>query len=123
MKNDHFDLAARVAIVTGASRGLGQNLARALAKAGADLVITSRHRDHLLTFESEIKSLGRRAVSLQLAVRGLTGIQQLDAAAQSAFGDVDILVNNAGSNVRKPALEVTSDDWNLILRTNLLGSS
>src|SRR2546423_15485512 len=122
MKNDLFDLTGRVAIVTGASRGLGQNLARALAKAGADLVITSRHRDHLLAFESEIKSLGRRAVSLQLDVRDLSSIQQMAAAAQSAFGHVDILVNNAGCNVRKPALEVTWDDWNLILDTNLRGS-
>src|SRR5213082_1805833 len=122
MKNDLFDLTGRVAIVTGASRGLGQNLARALARAGADLVITSRHRDHLLTFESEIKSLGRRAVSLQLDVRDLSSIHQMAAAAESAFGHVDILVNNAGCNVRKPALEVTWDDWNLILDTNLRGT-
>src|SRR6266704_615954 len=122
MNNELFDLSGRVAIVTGASRGLGQNLARALARAGADLVITSRNRDHLLTFESEIKSLGRRAVSLQLDVRDLSSIQQMAAAAESAFGHIDILVNNAGCNVRKPALEVTWDDWNLILDTNLRGS-
>src|SRR6059036_4360157 len=90
MKNELFDLTGRVAIVTGASRGLGQNLARALAKAGADLVITSRHRDHLLTFESEIESLGRRAVSLQLDVRDLSSIQQMATAAESAFGHIDI---------------------------------
>ena len=122
MINDLFDLTGRVAIVTGASRGLGQNFARALAKAGADLVITSRHRDHLLNFESEIKSLGHRAASLQLDVRDLSSIQQMAAAAESTFGHVDILVNNAGCNVRKPALEVTWDDWNLILDTNLRGS-
>src|SRR5437016_1952111 len=122
MKNDLFDLSGRVAIVTGASRGLGQNLARALARAGSDLVITSRNRDHLLTFESEIRSLGRRAVSLQLDVRDLSSIQQMAAAVEFAFGHIDILVNNAGCNVRKPALEVTWDDWNLILDTNLRGS-
>jgi len=122
MTNDLFDLSGRVAIVTGTSRGLGQNLARALAKAGADVVITSRNRDHLLSFESEIKSLGRRAVSLQLDVRDLSSIQQMATAAESAFGHIDILVNNAGCNVRKPALEVTWDDWNLILDTNLRGS-
>src|SRR2546428_8645839 len=122
MKNDLFDLTGRVAIVTGTSRGLGQNLARALAKAGADLVLTSRNRDHLLTFESEIKSLGRRAVSLQLDVRHLSSIQQMVADAESAFAHIDILVNNAGCNVRKPALEVTWEDWNLILDTNLRGS-
>src|SRR6266853_2339393 len=122
MINGLFDLTGRVAIVTGASRGLGQTLARALAKAGADLVITSRHRDHLLAFESEIKSLGRGAVSLQLDVRDLSSIHQMAAAAESAFGHIDILVNNAGCNVRKPALEVTWDDWNLVLDTNLRGS-
>src|SRR5213080_2045835 len=122
MKNELFDLTGRVAIVTGTSRGLGQNLARALAKAGADLVLTSRNRDHLLTFESEIKSLGRRAVSLQLDVRHLSSIQQMVADAESAFAHIDILVNNAGCNVRKPALDVTWEDWNLILDTNLRGS-
>ena len=69
MNNELFDLAGRVAIVTGTSRGLGQFMARALAKAGADLVLTSRNRDHLLAFEAEIKALGRSAVSLQLDVR------------------------------------------------------
>src|SRR2546428_5831046 len=122
MKNDLFDLTGRVAIVTGTSRGLGQNLARALAKAGADLVLTSRNRDHLLTFESEIKSLGRRAVSLQLDVRHLSSIQQMVADAESAFAHIDVLVNNAGCNVRKPALEVTWEDWNLVLETNLRGA-
>jgi gluconate 5-dehydrogenase len=122
MTNELFDLTGRVAIVTGASRGLGQNFARALANAGADLVITSRNREHLLAFESEIKSLGRRAVSLQLDVRDLSSIEQMATAAESAFGRLDILVNNAGCNVRKPALEVTWDDWNLVLDTNLRGS-
>jgi NAD(P)-dependent dehydrogenase (short-subunit alcohol dehydrogenase family) len=122
MTNELFDLSGRVAIVTGASRGLGQNLARALAKAGADLVLTSRDRDRLLPFEAEIKALGRRAVSLQLDVRDLSSIEQMATAAESAFGHVDILVNNAGCNVRKPALEVTWEDWNLILDTNLRGS-
>lgn len=122
MNEGLFDLSGRVAIVTGTSRGLGQNFARALAKAGADLVLTSRHRDQLLPFETEIKSLGRGAVSLQLDVRDLFSIQEMVAAAQSAFGHVDILVNNAGCNVRKPAMEVTWDDWNLILDTNLRGS-
>jgi NAD(P)-dependent dehydrogenase (short-subunit alcohol dehydrogenase family) len=122
MTNELFDLSGRVAIVTGASRGLGQNFARSLAKAGADLVITSRNRDHLLAFESEIKSVGRRAISLQLDVRDLSSIEQMAAAAEAAFGHLDILVNNAGCNVRKPALEVTWDDWNLVLDTNLRGS-
>jgi len=117
-----FDLSGRVAIVTGTSRGLGQYMARALAKAGADLVLTSRTRESLLAFEAEIKGLGRRAVSVGLDVRNLESIERMAAEAEKAFGRLDILVNNAGCNVRKPALDVTWDDWNLILDTNLRGS-
>jgi NAD(P)-dependent dehydrogenase (short-subunit alcohol dehydrogenase family) len=117
-----FDLSGRVAIVTGTSRGLGQYLARALAKSGADLVLTSRRRDSLLDFESEIKALGRRTVALELDVRDQQSIEEMVGNAVEAFGHIDILVNNAGCNVRKPALDVTWDDWNLILDTNLRGS-
>jgi len=122
MTDDLFDLTGRVAIVTGTSRGLGQFMARALAKAGADLILTSRNRDHLLAFETEIKALGRRAFSLPLDVRSQPSIEQFAKDAHAACGHLDILVNNAGCNVRKPALEVTWDDWNSILDTNLRGS-
>jgi NAD(P)-dependent dehydrogenase (short-subunit alcohol dehydrogenase family) len=121
-KGGLFDLSERVAIVTGTSRGLGQYMARALAKAGADLVLTSRTRDSLRAFETEIKGLGRRAVSVELDVRNPESIKRMAAEAEAAFGHLDILVNNAGCNVRKPALDVTWDDWNLILDTNLRGS-
>ena len=117
-----FDLSGQVAIVTGTSRGLGQYLARALARAGADLVLTSRDRKTLAPFESEISGLGRRSVSLDLDVRDHDSIQRMVASAHKAFGRIDVLVNNAGCNVRKPALEVTWDDWNLVLDTNLRGS-
>lgn len=117
-----FDLSGQVAIVTGTSRGLGQYLAHALARAGVDLVLTSRRRDSLRDFESEIKALGRRTVALELDVRDQRSIEDMVAKAAEAFGHIDILVNNAGCNVRKPALDVTWDDWNLILDTNLRGS-
>lgn len=117
-----FDLSGQVAIVTGTSRGLGQYFGRALAKAGADLVITSRNRESLKDFEAEIKALGRRVVPLELDVRDRASIERMVAAAHAAYGRIDILVNNAGCNVRKPALEVTWDDWNLIVDTNLRGS-
>ena len=122
MSNGLFDLSGRVAIVTGTSRGLGQHFARALAKAGADLVLTSRDRDRLLPFEAEMRSVGRRALSLELDVRNYESIERMAVAAEKEFGHLDILVNNAGCNVRKPALEVTWEDWNLILDTNLRGS-
>jgi len=122
INNPLFDLTGKTAIVTGTSRGLGQEFARSLAKAGADLVLTSRNRARLSAFESEIQSLGRRAVSFELDVRYQHSIEAMVGAAESAFGHLDILVNNAGFNIRKPALEVTWEDWNIILDTNLRGS-
>jgi NAD(P)-dependent dehydrogenase (short-subunit alcohol dehydrogenase family) len=122
MSEELFDLSGRVAIVTGTSRGLGQYMARALAMAGADLVLTSREPSRLVRFEAEIQAMGRRALCLELDVRELDSIQKMAANAEAHFGHIDILVNNAGCNVRKPALEVTWDDWNLILETNLRGS-
>lgn len=117
-----FDLTGRVAIVTGTSRGLGQYFARALARAGADLVLTSRDRTTLAPFAAELAALGRRSVSLDLDVRDYSSIQKMVSAASDFFGRIDILVNNAGCNVRKPAVEITWDDWNLVLDTNLRGT-
>jgi NAD(P)-dependent dehydrogenase (short-subunit alcohol dehydrogenase family) len=122
MSDALFDLTGQVALVTGTSRGLGQYFARALAKAGAELVLTSRNRDTLRDMEKEVKSLGRRSVSLELDVRDYESIQKMAADALEAFGQIHILVNNAGCNVRKPAVDVTWDDWNLVLDTNLRGS-
>ena len=122
MSETLFDLRGQVAIVTGTSRGLGQYLARALARAGADLVITSRTRDSLEKFASEIRDLGRKVVALELDVRDEASIRRMASEAEAAFGQIHILVNNAGCNVRKPALDVTWDDWNLVLDTNLRGS-
>ncbi len=117
-----FDLTGKVAIVTGASRGLGQTFAKALARAGADLVITSRTLDSLKPFQKEVEAMGRRAVPLELDVRDEGSIRRMVSEAAKAFGHLDILVNNAGCNVRKPAVDVTWDDWNLILDTNLRGA-
>ena len=121
---DHglFDLSGRVAIVTGTSRGLGQTFARALARAGADLVLTGRNGASLKEFEAETKGLGRRSLSLELDVRDHGSIERMVASAEDAFGHLDILVNNAGCNIRKPAIDVTWEDWNQILDTNLRGS-
>ena len=122
MADNPFDLSGRVAIVTGASRGLGQFMARALATAGADLVITSRESASLLLFQSDVQALGRDVLALALDVRSQTSIEQMVAQAVAYFGRIDILVNNAGCNNRKPALEVSWDDWNTIVDTNLRGT-
>ena len=117
-----FDLSGQTALVTGASRGLGQHFARALARAGADLILTSRRADDLTPFVAEIESLGRRAHPIALDVRDQASIRNMAEQVRAAFPQVHILVNNAGCNVRKPALDVTWDDWNLVLDTNLRGS-
>lgn len=122
MSGTLFDLTGQVAVVTGTSRGLGQYFARALARAGADLVLTSRTRETLADFAKEIHALGRRAVCLDLDVRDADSIRRFAEEAEAAVGAIHILVNNAGCNVRKPAVDVTWDDWNLILDTNLRGS-
>jgi gluconate 5-dehydrogenase len=93
-----------------------------LARCGADLILTSRNREACAPFQKEIESLGRKAVTVDLDVRDQASIERFGAEAEAAFGKVDILVNNAGMNIRKPALEVTWDDWNQILDTNLRGA-
>ncbi len=121
MSLDLFNLTGKVAIITGASRGLGQYLTRALARAGADVVITSRSVESLQQFTKEIESLGRKVLPLPLDVRDHQSIQEMAEAAYGQFGRIDILVNNAGCNVRKPAVDVDWEDWNLVVNTNLRG--
>jgi NAD(P)-dependent dehydrogenase (short-subunit alcohol dehydrogenase family) len=116
-----FSLAGRTALVTGASRGLGLQMAKALARASADLVITARSADSLAEPRAELESLGRRVTPLALDLVSEASIRAAAAAAIDA-GPIDVLVNNAGCNVRKPAADVTWDDWNTVLDTNLRGT-
>ena len=122
MDGNIFDLSGKVAIITGASRGLGQYFSRALANAGADLVITSRDIKSLDTFKNEIIAMGRRVLPLDLDVRFYDSIRYAVSRAYEVYGKFDILVNNAGCNIRKKATEITFDDWNYVLNTNLRGT-
>ncbi|HBE02508.1 MAG: short-chain dehydrogenase [Spirochaetes bacterium GWF1_41_5] len=122
MVHNFFDLSGKRAAVTGASRGLGQYFARALARAGADIIITSRKKEDCLNFCREIESLGRKVQAYDLDVQSEESIKKFAAAVLADYGYIDILVNNAGCNRRKPAMEVTWDDWNTILNTNLRGT-
>jgi NAD(P)-dependent dehydrogenase (short-subunit alcohol dehydrogenase family) len=122
MVKNFFDLSGRVALVTGASRGLGQYFGRALAEAGADLVVTARRREDTDAYAGEIRARGRRVAAVDLDVRDEASIKKMAAEAEAAFGQIDILVNNAGGNVRKPALDFTWEDWNRVLDTNLRGT-
>ena len=116
-----FDLTGKIAFVTGASRGLGRTFALALARAGADVAITSRTLASLDGTKREVEALGRRCFATPLDVRVHESIEAAVAAVHAHFGRIDILVNNAGCNIRKPALDVTWEDWNTILDTNLRG--
>jgi len=116
-----FDLAGKIALVTGASRGLGKTFALALARAGADVAITSRTLASLDETRRAVDALGRKCHGVVLDVRSPESIKLAVAAVQAHFGRIDILVNNAGCNMRKPALEVTWEDCNTILDTTLRG--
>jgi gluconate 5-dehydrogenase len=116
-----FELTGKTALVTGASRGLGQQFARVLAEAGADLAITSRTLASLEPFAAEMRALGRRVACIELNVREQPSIENTVVAALAELGQIDILINNAGCNIRKRAVEVSMEDWNTILDTNLRG--
>jgi len=116
-----FDLTGRVALVTGASRGLGQTFARALARAGADLILTSRDSATLAPFAAEIAALNRRTACVSLDVRDEQSIQTAIAEAHAAFSQIDILVNNAGMNIRKPFETYTEAEFDRIVNVHLKG--
>ena len=116
-----FDLNGKLAVVTGASRGLGQFMARALARAGADLIITSRNKTDCADLIKEIQSTGRKAEAFSLQLREESSITDFANTVLSKYKYIDVLVNNAGCNIRKTSLEITWDDWNTILETNLRG--
>lgn len=116
-----FDLTGKIALVTGAGRGLGREIALAYAKAGADIVAAARSTDEIQSLCAEVEALGRRSVPIQVDVRSVESIQAMAHAAEAAMGQVDILLNNAGMTVRQAALDVTEEAWDAIVDTNLKG--
>ncbi len=113
------DLQGKVALVTGASRGIGAAAARALAAAGCDVLLASRDKAALQQVAAEIGRLGRRAVVHPIDLQRVDGIPALIDRAVQDLGRLDILVNNAGTNVRRPAVEFTGDDWDTVVNLNL----
>jgi len=116
-----FDLGGQVALITGASRGLGRSIATGLAEAGADLVITSRTLRDVELVARDLAPTCRRVVPLQMEVTRADDVEATVERAVASMGKIDILVNNAGINIRKPVLELTEDDWDQTLDTNLKG--
>lgn len=115
-------LKGKVALVTGTSRGLGRGIALALARYGADLVLTSRKLGLNQELAEEIRDMGRRALALQTDIMRLEEIYDTVDKAVAEFEGIDILVNNAGTNpIRVAATEVEEWSWDKILDTNLKG--
>jgi NAD(P)-dependent dehydrogenase (short-subunit alcohol dehydrogenase family) len=117
-----FRLDGRIALVTGAARGLGLTMARALAEAGADLAIAGRSRETGQAAADDIAGgTGRRARAFEADVTRLDDVRRLAAEVESALGPVDILVNNAGINIRGLVQDLTETDWDAVIDTNLKG--
>ncbi|MBI5570826.1 MAG: glucose 1-dehydrogenase [Desulfomonile tiedjei] len=121
MRHDLFDLGGRVAVVTGASKGLGKSMALALAEAGADVALYARDVEGLKAVKQAIEDLGRRAEFFVVDILNRAAIEGAVEKTLDSFGQVDVLVNNAGVNVRKPVLEITPEEWDLVIDTNLKG--
>jgi len=116
---DEFRLDGKVALVTGASRGIGRALALALGRAGADLALASRTVEALESCAAEARALGVRALTVPLDVADLGAARRAVEQTAAELGRLDVLVNVAGVNRRKPALEITEEDWDLVVDTNL----
>jgi NAD(P)-dependent dehydrogenase (short-subunit alcohol dehydrogenase family) len=114
-----MDLAGRVALITGASRGLGKAIALALATAGARLALVARDASQLSAVAAEARKLGAEAEAFRADIGHESQVLHLEREVIGKFGPVDILVNNAGINIRKPCVDFTLAEWNSILNTNL----
>jgi len=116
-----FELSGKVALVTGAATGLGQAIAVALARNGADLAISDKLTEKLLETEDLIKSMGRKVAKFAIDVRDLEQVRDGITAAESMFGRIDVLVNNAGINRPASGLDVTVSEWEDHFNTNVRG--
>ncbi len=118
-----FALDGRVALITGGSGGLGKVFARTLAAAGADVALLGRRVDVAQAEADEIATeTGRRVLAVGADVTDLQQVQAAVGQVNDQLGDVDILINSAGTNVRRPSLEFTLEDWSRVLNISLTGS-
>jgi NAD(P)-dependent dehydrogenase (short-subunit alcohol dehydrogenase family) len=116
-----FSLEGKVALITGASKGLGKAMAAGLAKAGADIALCARCRDDLDVVARDLRGRGTRAGVFPMDVLDAASIRAAVDAVVGSFGKIDVLVNNAGVNVRKPVLDLSEEEWDFVLDTNLKG--
>ena len=117
-----FDLAGRVAIVTGGSVGLGRQMAEGLAEMGAHLVLCARKKERCLETAEELQQLGVQVLALGCDVKDPASISEVVDATVKHFGHIDILINNAGTSWGAPTEEMTLAQWNKVVETNLTGT-
>lgn len=117
-----LELNNRVAVVIGGTSGIGRAIAHGLAKAGADVVCTSRRAEQVEAAAAEIEEIGKRTLRVTSDVSDKGSLAELLEACISAFGKVDILVNSAGRTKRTPTLELEENEWDAIMETNLSGT-
>jgi NAD(P)-dependent dehydrogenase (short-subunit alcohol dehydrogenase family) len=118
---NRFSLEGKVALVTGAGRGIGKALALGLAQDGADLICLSRTEAEVAATAAACRELGRRAMAVTADITRKEQVEAAVAAALDQMGRIDILVNNAGMNIRTPALDLPEKDWDTVVDTNLKG--
>ena len=121
-KNSIFDLVGKTAVVIGATSGIGLTLAKGLAQAGANVIPTGRRADLVQSISDEIRKMGRGSLAVPCDVTDPASLESLLAATRKEFGNVEILVNCAGRTKRTPSLEVSRQEWDGILETNLTGT-
>lgn len=122
MGHPALDLTSKTAVVIGGTSGIGLALATGLAQAGANVVPTSRRVDRVEAAVAKIAKAGGKSLALASDVTDRSSLEALLSATCAEFGKVDILVNCAGLTRRAPTLEVSEDEWNLIIETNLNGT-
>ncbi len=115
-----FKLDGRVALITGGNRGLGFAMAKALAEAGANVVVTSRQEDRAMKSAATLATItGKRTLGIAVDITDAEQIESMIQSVVNEFGRIDILVNNAGINIRKPVEELDEASWDLVQDTNL----
>jgi len=119
MKTSLFDLAGKVAIVTGGNGGIGLGMARGLAEAGAAIAIVGRNEDKSNVAVADLRQGGAEALSVVADVTDPAAVADMAGRVSREFGRIDILVNNAGINIRKPPHTLDIAEWDSVIRTNL----
>ena len=114
-------LKGHVAVVTGAGRGIGRAICLALAGEGADIVAVARTGSEIRKTAEMVEKIGARVLAVQADVRSEVDVENLMTRAAERFGKIDILVNNAGTAVRKPFVEITTEEYDTIMDTNVKG--